>query len=296
MLHDMTFKRTVICFWLLISCLVMPVAYGQQTQVNFVGSDYLQPLVEKWKATVGSAQISLQGSYMARRSLKSGSADAALIIWNTKEEEWPKDEFEVQEWGYLTLQVVVAESNPLPELSVKQLGSIYLSGREDSFSRWGDLGLSGGWGARSIVPFIYQDSWGIFPAVFQSMYREGSKFRAGTRRIPDTNLAVSEASSQNASILLMMYGYPHSGMKLLPIVGDRGQIAYLPTPENIESGRYPLVMPIKLVYRKSSIRQLTPLLFQIYSDDAFEQAKSLGIAAPSEATIARYRLNLEFVH
>lgn len=299
MLFNCAVKRRLGLSVIGLMCLVGNGVRGEtavQAPLRLVGSDYLAPLVQKVSSEFDEVALALEGTYPAINDLKEGKAAAGLLFWTDEEELDFGEEWVVLEWGYLTLLVAVVEQNPLQELSLAQLQGIFLSGRDDMVSRWGDLGLPGVWAARVVTPMFYQDTQRLCTGMFLTRFPgNNNEFRANLRRFSRIHEAVNEAAGQNSSVVVVPYGTELDGLKSLPLVGAGSQVAYPATPENMETGRYPLTLPVKLVYRRSQVEELAAMLRTLYSVDTLEEMKALGIAPVSDSTRMRYQLNFDFM-
>lgn len=277
-------------------CNVLAAEEIEQIPLRLAGSDYLIPLIEDIAEDFGEIPYSLEGSYPAVQDIKERKAAAALMFWVEEEALDFGEEWGVLEWGYLTLLVAVVEQNPLQELNMAQLQGIFLSGRDDTVSRWGDLGLPGVWAARVVTPMFYQDAQRLGTGLFLTRFSGvDNEFRANLRRFSKIGEAVEEAAGQNSSVIVVPYGTELNGLKALPLVGAGSQIAYRATAENMETGRYPLTLPVKLVYHRSQVQELAPMLRALYSVETQEEMRELGIAPVSDSTRMRYLLNFDFM-
>ena len=72
--------------------------------------------------------------------------------------------------------------------------------------------------------------------------------------------------------------------KLLPVSLRADEPAYLPTPENLRSGDYPLQLPLRIAFRRESVRALQPLLHFLFSDELAPRLERAGVVPVPAAT------------
>jgi phosphate transport system substrate-binding protein len=134
--------------------------------------------------------------------------------------------------------IYVNEANPVSQLTADQLKAIYLG----DVTSWKEVG-----GADApIVLYSRENSSGTY-VFFKEHVLGNEDFDARAQTLPGTAAVVNAVSKERNGI-----GYGGSayakGVKELKIVAKDGQ-AYLPSAENVKSGKYPLARPLFMYTR-----------------------------------------------
>ena len=77
--------------------------------------------------------------------------------------------------------------------------------------------------------------------------------------------------------------------KLVPVSPRADDPAFLPTPENLHSGDYPLQLPLRVAFRRESALALQSLLNLLYSDELASRLERAGVVPLPEAARRRQR-------
>jgi phosphate transport system substrate-binding protein len=208
--------------------------------VTVKGSDTMVILVQRWaeeymKQNPGMpVQVTGGGSGTGLAALVNGTTDIATASRAIKESEAQQ----VQARHKATPQEIavakdgvtfyVHESNPLTSLTQEQLQGIYLG----DIMNWKDVG-----GADApIVVYSRENSSGTYVFVKEQLL-ENSDFTERALTLPGTAAVVNAVSKEKNGI-----GYGGAafakGIKELKVKVGADEIA--PSPENIQSGKYPL--------------------------------------------------------
>jgi phosphate transport system substrate-binding protein len=232
-----------------LAALAAPVLASAGT-VTVKGSDTMVILAQRWaedymKKTPGKkVQVTGGGSGTGIAALVNGTTDVANASREMKADEKSKVR---ERYGTLPTEIAVAqdgvaayvhETNPVTQLTVEQLESIYLG----DVTSWKQVG---GPDAR-IVLYSRENSSGTY-VFFKDNVLGGEDFAASAQTLPGTAAVVNAVSKEKYGIGYGGAAYA-KGVKEVEIVGKDGR-AYLPSLENVKSGKYPLARPLFMYTR-----------------------------------------------
>jgi len=227
-------------FFLALAVTVLPALASAQA-VTVKGSDTMVILSQRWaenymKANPGKrVQVTGGGSGVGIAALINGTTDVANASRAMKEAEKARvrdrynvlpTEIPVAKDG---LAVYVNESNPIEQLTLDQLRKIYAG----DVTNWKDVG---GPDAK-IVLYSRENSSGTY-VFFKDNVLKGDDFAAAAQTLPGTAAVVNATAKEKFGIGYGGAAYA-KGVKEVKLVGKDGQ-AYLPSAENVASGKYPL--------------------------------------------------------
>jgi phosphate transport system substrate-binding protein len=209
--------------------------------VTAKGSDTMVILVQRWaeaymKQNAGKrVQVTGGGSGVGIAALINGTTDIANASRAMKDSEKAKAR---ERYNVLPTEVAVArdglavyvqESNPLQQLTLEQLRSIYVG----DVTNWKDVGGPDA----GIVLYSRENSSGTY-VFFKDNVLQGDDFAASAQTLPGTAAVVNAVAKERNGIGYGGAAYA-KGVKEVKIVGKDGQ-GYLPSAENVASGKYPL--------------------------------------------------------
>jgi len=230
------------------ACLVAPAAASAAVTVK--GSDTMVILSQRWAETYmkknagKKIQVTGGGSGTGIAALVNGTTDVANSSRAIKADESAKvrDRFNV-----LPVETAVArdgvalyvnEANPIAQLTVAQLRAIFLG----DVTNWKEVG-----GADSpIVLYSRENSSGTY-VFFKENVLGGEDFAASAQTLPGTAAVVNAVAKERYGIGYGGAAYA-KGVKEVKIAGKDGQ-AWLPSAENVKSGKYPLSRPLFMYTR-----------------------------------------------
>ncbi len=225
-----------------------PLAAGAAVTVK--GSDTMVILAQRWaeeymKANPGKkVQVTGGGSGVGIAALVNGTTDIANASRPIKKDEQAKvrDRYSVLPSETAVAQdglaVYVHESSPIQQLTIEQLRSIYLG----DVTSWKDVGGPD----KKIVLYSRENSSGTY-VFFKDNVLQGDDFAAQAQTLPGTAAVVNAVGKEKFGIGYGGAAYA-KGVKELRIVGKDGQ-GYLPSAENVASGKYPLARPLFMYTR-----------------------------------------------
>jgi phosphate transport system substrate-binding protein len=220
--------------------------------VTVKGSDTMVILAQRWaeeymKKNPGKkVQVTGGGSGVGIAALINGTTDIADASRSIKDKEKAqvRDRFNV-----LPVETAVAkdgvalyvnEANPIQQLTVEQLRSIYLG----DVTNWKQVGGSDA----PIVLYSRENSSGTYVFVKENVLENGD-FAPSAQTLPGTAAVVNAVAKEKNGIGYGGAAYA-KGVKELKIVGKDGQ-PYSPSEANVKSGKYPLSRPLFMYTRGS---------------------------------------------
>jgi len=219
---------------------VLPVV-GQAQAVTVKGSDTMVILAQRWaenymKSNAGKrVQVTGGGSGIGIAALINGTTDVANASRPMKEAEKAKvrDRFNILPAEIAVardgLAVYVQESNPIEQLTLEQLRSIYAG----DVKNWKDVGGPDA----PIILYSRENSSGTY-VFFKDNVLKGDDFAATAQTLPGTAAVVNAVAKEKFGIGYGGAAYA-KGVKEVKLLGKDGK-AYLPSAENVASGAYPL--------------------------------------------------------
>lgn len=251
---------------------------------DLLGKDFAAALNDYSRRNDLGIKLDLAGSETGWEQLQQGRADIGFILLAPGEKK-PEAPFVVLTAAYQTAVVVVPAALPLTQISFDQLNAIYNDGSESTIRRWGDLGVAGEWANRNILPNITGPEAGL----------SCDLFRYTVLRTPDLKPTVIMQKNEAATLkritgdeggIAVMPSLPvgQPTLKALLISRTTNDVAFGPTADNIQSGDYPIRLPLYVVFKKSSAKQLQLVLRYLLSDDALPLWKSARLVPlPAQA-------------
>jgi phosphate transport system substrate-binding protein len=241
-------KRIVLA---LAAALVLAPALAQAA-TTVKGSDTMVILAQRWAETYmkknagKKVQVTGGGSGTGIAALVNGTTDVANSSRPIKADEKAKVR---DRYNVLPAETVVArdgvavyvhEANPLGQITEAHLRAIYLG----DVTNWKQVGGPDA----PIVLYSRENSSGTY-VFFKDHVLKGEDFAASAQTLPGTAAVVNAVSKEKKGIGYGGAAYA-KGIKELKVVGADGQ-GYLPSAENVRSGKYPLSRPL-FVYTRGA--------------------------------------------
>ncbi len=227
---------------------------GVAGNLNSVGSDTLNNMMTFWAEGFRklypnvNIQIEGKGSSTAPPALIEGTSQLGPMSRAMKKQEI--EAFEAK-YGFKpttigvsldALAVFVNKDNPLKELSMTQVDSIFSKtlkrGGADVLT-WGQLGLTGSWANMPISLYGRNSASGTYGFFKEHTLKKGD-FKDTVKEQPGNASVVLGVTEDKAGIGYSGMGYVTSGVKALPLADETGGKAFAPNYENVLSGKYPL--------------------------------------------------------
>ncbi|MDH5544541.1 MAG: phosphate ABC transporter substrate-binding protein PstS family protein [Gammaproteobacteria bacterium] len=249
-------------------------ASGVSGNISSVGSDTLANLMTLWAEEFKrlypnvNVQIQAAGSSTAPPALTEGTSNLGPMSRKMKDKEI--ESFEKRH-GYKptaipvaidALAVYVHKDNPIKGLSIKDVDAIFSStlkcGADKPFQTWGDVGLTGSWGSRTLQLFGRNSVSGTYGYFKQKALCKGD-FKNTVNEQPGSASVVQSVSSSLNGIGYSGIGYRTSGVRALPLSKKPGKPFVDATADNAVNGTYPLSRFLYVYVNKHPNKPLPPL-------------------------------------
>jgi len=249
-------------------------ASGVSGNLSSVGSDTLANLMTLWaeefKRLYPNVNIQIQaaGSSTAPPALTEGTSNLGPMSRKMKDKEL--EAFE-KKFGYKPTPVAVAidalavfvhKDNPISGMSISQVDAIFSSTRKcgagADANKWGDLGVAGSLGDKSVQLFGRNSVSGTYGYFKKKALCKGD-FRNSVNEQPGSASVVQSVSASLNGIGYSGIGYKTSSVRALPLSKKDGQPFVEATPENALNGKYPLARALYVYVNKKPGQPLQPL-------------------------------------
>lgn len=278
---------------LLLLCLCPLLA---SAQVRVVGSDLLkpalEPILEGYRSEGGErVEVKLNGSLAGSTAWADGKADI-LIEAILPGKPVPHDAVAL---AYSAVVVQVHKSNPVRELTLQQLASIYGQRVGAPLQRWGEVGVSGVLVNRAITPFIFEDRNSILLDQFRDSVLGNHQLRASVKRLTTTaEVQLTIGGDQGAIIVTDRLPPADSSARALPISkGGSGDFAFGPTDQNIHYGEYPLRLGYYIRYKNSEDKDIKGVLAVLLGDETAQRLNRQGFISTPQSLRKRFLQELD---
>lgn len=241
------------------------------------GSDTVLPIAqqtaERFMTLNPNARVTVTGggSGVGISALLDETTDIAMASRGIKFSEKMKakaagEELEEIPVAYDALAVVVHPSNPVKQLTRRQLEDIF----RGKITNWKQVGGDD----RKIVVYSRETSSGTYEFFKESVLKK-KNYMSSSLSMPATGAIIQSVSQTRGAIGYVGLAYVSPRIKTLAVSYDDKHFA-APTLENAINKTYPIVRPLYYYYNKKSAGLVDPLLQFVLSPAGQEIIKKSG--------------------
>ena len=261
---------------------------GISGNLTSIGSDTLNNLMALWAEEFQgfypnvNIQIQGAGTSTAPPALVEGTANFGPMSRMPRDSEQAAFE---QRHGYPmtmvpvaidTIAVFVNRDNPIEGLTIAQVDAIFSAtrrcGYHEDVTRWGQVGLTGGWSNRDFTLYSRNAVSGTYGFFRQHALCDGD-FRDTINEQPGSASVVQGVAESRNGIGYSGIGYSTSGVRVVAVGKEEGKY-FEPNAENAATGDYPLARFLYVAVNKHPTRGLAPreaeFLRMVYSREGQE--------------------------
>jgi hypothetical protein len=266
-------------------CLIVLILFCQLSAqepdtISLVGTDLFRGAVAEQIVTLGNPlglQAKWLGSQKALHLLDAGKTDLAIVTGKSR-----KDIPEVPGMlelpiAYRISRVFIARDNPLDKISIDQLRAIFGSRAERRLARWGGLGLTGDWRQRAIEPMVAERYTSFSREIFEHHVLPANRLQSAVKVFSHEEALANAFQKNPDAIAIFASLHADTFGKSVPVASKEGG-PFGATPENLYFGDYPLQMPFVILFPKSRIQALAPVLRALYSGEVAQAIFQAGFA------------------
>ena len=241
------------------------------------GSDTVLPIAqqtaERFMTLNPNARVTVTGggSGVGISALLDETTDIAMASRGIKFSEKMKakaagEELEEIPVAYDALAVVVHPSNPVKQLTRRQLEDIF----RGKITNWKQVGGDD----RKIVVYSREPSSGTYE-FFKESVLKNKNYMASSLSMPATGAIIQSVSQTKGAIGYVGLAYVSPRVKTLSVSYD-GKHYAAPTVENATNKTYPIVRPLYYYYNVKKKAEIDPLVQYILSPDGQDIIKKSG--------------------
>ena len=247
---------------------------GISGNLNSIGSDTLNNVMTFWAEGFRkmypnvNIQIEGKGSSTAPPALIEGTSQLGPMSRMMKDKE--VDAFE-KKYGYKptnigvaldSLAVYVNKDNPLDALSMDEVDGIFSKTRKsgsEEIITWGQVGLKGALAAMPISLYGRNSASGTYGYFKEHALKKGD-YKDTVKEQPGSASVVQSVGEDKSGIGYSGIGYKTSDVKAIALSKKKGEDAFVPSYDNVMTGKYPLGRFLYIYVAKQPGKELDPLV------------------------------------
>lgn len=241
------------------------------------GSDTTLPLTQRlaevYKQRYPKSALSVTGggSGVGIAALEEGTTEIAMSSRTIKPEEAERLRLANKKpietiIAYDALAVVVNPKNPVSKLTREQLEGIF----RGKITNWKQLGGTDS----KIIVYTRESSSGTYDFFLQKVLKRRN-YASSALSMPATGAIIASIRQTPGAIGYVGISYIDH-LKPIAVSFDDGKNYYLPTLDNAENGKYPIVRPLYYYYLAKDTTVINPFLEFIASAQGQQIIKQLG--------------------
>jgi hypothetical protein len=282
---------------LLLPLLPLAIPLGARDAVRLVGSDLLgetlRPRLEAAAAERGwDLRMDFGGSLSGDPAVRTGAAEIALLALprdNPAREgvrAWP--------FAFEVTTVVVNGANPVRELTLDQLRSLYAEPSGPQELNWGTVGGQGPWAARPVTLHAVRERGRLSLELFKATVLGPREMRVNVRYWDSPAAMAKQIGEDTTAIGLYPREASQPQVRSLFLSLGEGSQAYNATPQSIYYGDYPLRLPYYLVMADDASPAAREVVRFLLTDEVAEALEALGYKSAPAPERQQAQMDLDF--
>lgn len=217
---------------------------------DLLGADFARAVAEFARQEDMTVKLDLRGTRPGADALEAGRADVGIFLLPASEIP-PAGIMVSRTMGYQVAVVAVPAASPLTEVTVAQLRGIF-----------------GETGQKERTPLAVTPQAGLAWPLFQRVILQDAVARAALEYSPSgTALVQRLLEAENSIGVTGIASAAGGGVRVLAMAAGPAETAYLPTPENVHAGAYPLRLVLYVSFPRTKAPELQRFLKFLLSDE-----------------------------
>ncbi len=236
-------------------CLGMFIGLAMEAaEIRVVGSDLLgegfaRAVAEFARQNDTGVKLDLRGTRPGADALEAGRADVGIFLLPAAEMP-PAGAVVCRIMGYYVAVLIVPAASPLTQVTVAQL--------RDTFGEAGQ---------KDRTPFAVSPQAGLAWPLFQRVILQDAAPRAALEFSPSGATLAQRLLATESSIGVTGLATAGGGLRVLAVAAGPTEPAYLPTPENVHAGAYPLRLVLYVSFPRTKAPELQRFLKFLLSEE-----------------------------
>ena len=263
---------------------------------DLIPNEFQTILEQKHLASDIALNITQSGTIPMIEEFRSGNLDLCVLASPEGTLASLPEELEISKIpiAYQSAVVIVHPDNPINELTLDQLASIF--GNDASTVKvrsWRDIGLAS-FTMSLINPYAVHQSESIASDLFRHLVLGSSSFKQSVSA--ERSHEIEKRVSQDKASIGVITSLPKmQNLKVLFLAKEDSAIGYGPNSDNIYFSDYPLRLPLYLVFKEANINRLYPLIKTILGEDISDFLQNNGFFPVPKMILDKYSAELEII-
>jgi phosphate transport system substrate-binding protein len=240
---------------LIVLSAVLLATVAPAAEIRVVGSDllgegFVRAVAEFARQNDTGVKLDLRGTRPGAVDLEAGRADVGIFLLPAAEAP-PAGDVVSRVMGYQVTVIAVPAASALNQVTVAQLREIF-----------------GGTSQRDPTPFAVGPPAGLAWPLFQRVILNNAPPKATLSFSPSGAALAQRLLATEDSIGVTGLASATGGLRVLALASGPAEPAYLPTPENVHAGAYPLRLVLYVSFPRAKAPQLQRFLKFLLADEA----------------------------
>jgi phosphate transport system substrate-binding protein len=241
---------TILCLAAALLDISAHAAEIRVTGSDLLGEGFSRVVAEFARQEDVAVKLDLRGTRPGIEDLNAGRADVGIFLLPAAEPP-PAGHVTSRVVGYQVAVVAVPAASPLTQVTVPQLRGIFAEA-----------------GGKDRTLFAVAPQAGLGWPLFQQVILQGTMPQASLEFLPDgPAFAERLRAAENGIGITGAAAAGTGGLRMLAMAAGPTEPAYLPTPENVHRGSYPLRLTLYVTFRRSAASELQRFLKFLLADE-----------------------------
>ena len=168
-----------------------------------------------------------------------------------------------------TVFAVTRQDLPISQINFEQLDHLFCDDAPASLRTWGDMGATGHWATRPIIPLITAPEADLGYDLFRHTALRSPKIRPTVVVFNNAEALLKRMTESDDGALAITLKRPDdSKLKILRLARSPEDRAYEITPEALQAGDYPIRLSFYLVFKKENVSKVLEIVRYLLSEDS----------------------------
>lgn len=254
---------------------------------------FAEALVAQGRRDEARVSVAFNGSRPALDAVIGGRAGLALLFIPPGE-ALPGERLFLWPVAHYAVAVIANDRSALREIALPRLGALAGTSSRVQSAAPNAVAVAGAAEKRILAVHALHPRSGPAMGLFRHLVLDGGEINESVQLQPMVaDVLAAVRADEHAIGLASVPPVDSEGVRVLAVAAGPSQPSRLPTADSLESGAYPLQMPLLIAFRREAVAEAAGVVSFLLSDDGAAALTAAGLVPLRKTTRDRRLLELE---